>query len=156
VAVARSADPAWALANGAWEALLRAHTGLLRRFAAAPVWGELSMGDYDVLYTLAKAGGTAPVGALERGVLLSQPGLSRLVDRLVARGWLAKAPNPADGRSVLVSLTAEGRAAQRRAGRAHGDHVAQVVRERLTAEEQAALRGLCAKLAGDGPAAQAE
>ncbi|GAA2055865.1 MarR family transcriptional regulator [Leifsonia soli] len=34
--------------------------------------------------------------------------ISKGVDRLEARGWVARHPNPADGRSSLVSLTASG------------------------------------------------
>jgi MarR family multiple antibiotic resistance transcriptional regulator len=39
----------------------------------------------------------AGVGAISKGV-----------DRLAARGWVDRRPNPADGRSVLVSLTDTG------------------------------------------------
>jgi DNA-binding MarR family transcriptional regulator len=136
------------LANAAWEALLTAHTRLLRQFAAAPEWGDVTLRDYDVLYTLAKAGGPVPVGSLEQAVLLSQPGLSRLVDRLAARGLVEKQRNPADGRSVLVTLTDAGQAAQRRLGLAHGTHVAAAVTGQLSLAEQETLRQLCQKLAG--------
>ncbi|WP_299052094.1 MarR family transcriptional regulator [uncultured Nocardioides sp.] len=40
----------------------------------------------------------------------SQPAASTLVKGLVARGWVATRPDPADGRSRLVDMTAEGRA----------------------------------------------
>jgi len=33
---------------------------------------------------------------------------SKGCDRLVARGWIKRTPNPADGRSSLLSLTAKG------------------------------------------------
>jgi len=36
--------------------------------------------------------------------------ISKSVDRLEARGWVARLPNPADGRSSLISLTASGAA----------------------------------------------
>jgi DNA-binding MarR family transcriptional regulator len=39
----------------------------------------------------------------------SQPAITRLVDRLQARGWVVREPDPGDGRVVLVALTAEGR-----------------------------------------------
>ncbi len=36
--------------------------------------------------------------------------ISKGVDRLEARGWVTRLPNPADGRSSLISLTASGAA----------------------------------------------
>ena len=74
------------LANQAWEAMLTAHTRLMRQFEAADVWDDLSMREYDVLYTLSKCDRPVRMRELGREVLLSQPGLSRLVDRLVQRG----------------------------------------------------------------------
>ena len=38
----------------------------------------------------------------------TQPAITRLVDRLQARGWVVREPDPSDGRVVLVALTAEG------------------------------------------------
>ena len=40
----------------------------------------------------------------------TQPAITRLVDRLQARGWLVREPDPRDGRAVLVALTADGQA----------------------------------------------
>ncbi|MBO0807837.1 MAG: MarR family transcriptional regulator, partial [Actinobacteria bacterium] len=99
-------------ANEAWEALLSAHAALIKRFAAEDIWGEVSMREYDVLYTLSKCPGPVRYGELNRHVLLSQPALSRLVDRLAARGLIQRRPDPADRRSVLLSLTGPGRALQ--------------------------------------------
>ena len=42
------------LANDAWEALLAAHAEMMRQFAAEDIWNEVSMREYDVLYTLSK------------------------------------------------------------------------------------------------------
>ena len=41
-------------ANDAWEALLSAHASLVRHFSAEDVWEDISMKEYDVLYTLSK------------------------------------------------------------------------------------------------------
>lgn len=38
----------------------------------------------------------------------TQPGITRLVDRLQERGWVVREPDPGDGRVVLVTLTADG------------------------------------------------
>ena len=42
------------LANDAWEALLSAHAVLMKQFAAEDIWQDVSMREYDVLYTLSK------------------------------------------------------------------------------------------------------
>ncbi len=112
------------LANQAWEAMLTAHTRLMRQFEATDVWDDLSMREYDVLYTLSKCPAPVRMRELGRSVLLSQPGLSRLVDRLVQRGLVKRSPDPQDGRSVRVTLTADGAARQKAVGRQHARSVA--------------------------------
>jgi DNA-binding MarR family transcriptional regulator len=133
------------LANEAWEALLTAHARLLRRFAGED-WEELSMREYDVLYTLAKQPEPLRIGDLGESVLLSQPGLSRLVDRLVQRGLVERAADPADGRSVRIRLTPAGAACQKAVGRRHARAVAQAMSV-LTPSELDQLRHLATKLA---------
>jgi DNA-binding MarR family transcriptional regulator len=136
------------LANDAWEALLSAHATLMRQFAAEDVWGEVSMHEYDVLYTLSKCRGPVRIGELSRHVLLSQPALSRLVHRLAARGLIGCEPDPADGRAVSISLTEAGRLRQREIGRRHARSVAAAVTARLDRAELAELTAICRKLAG--------
>ena len=107
------------------------------------------MREYDVLYTLAKWDGPVRARELNKHVLLSQPALSRLVDRLVDRGLVAREPDPVDGRGVLLFLTDDGRATQRRVGGRHAVDVAALVGSRLTARELQTLEALCDKLAAD-------
>lgn len=141
-----------ARANRAWESLMTAHTALLREFAEEPVWAEhgISMREYDVLYTLAKHGEPARIGELREGVLLSQPALSRLVDRLAARGLVERAGDAEDGRAVRVGLTPAGADLQRAVGRSHARSVARAVGGALSAEELGELERLTAKLAAGG------
>jgi DNA-binding MarR family transcriptional regulator len=135
------------LANDAWEALLAAHATLMKQFAAEDIWAELSMREYDVLYTLAKCPAPVRLSELNRHVLLSQPALSRLVDRLAARGLVQRHADPADGRSILLSLTAAGREMQRRIGRRHARDVARAMTAGLDRGELRALEAACRKLA---------
>ena len=93
------------LANDAWEALLTAHAVVMKQFAAEDIWTDVSMREYDVLYTLSKYPEPLRLSELNRHVLLSQPALSRLVDRLVERGLVSRHADPADGRGVRLSLT---------------------------------------------------
>jgi len=135
------------LANHAWEATMAAHAALMRRFAAQDVWHGLSMREYDVLYTLSKCDGPQRIGELGKHVLLSQPALSRLVDRLVERGLLGRCADPDDARAAHISLTDAGRDMQRAIGRAHGREVAAAMTAALTDEELTLLETLSRKLA---------
>lgn len=137
--------------NEAWESLLTAHARLMRKFGETDIWGDLSMREYDVLYTLSKHGDPLRIGELSRDVLLSQPALSRMVDRLVADGLVERAADPDDGRVVRVSLTEAGRQLQRAVGRKHARDIAEEVGSRLTPEEMEELTRLCGKLAGNSP-----
>jgi DNA-binding MarR family transcriptional regulator len=135
------------LANDAWEALLTAHARLIKQFAAEDVWDELSMREYDVLYTLSKNDGPLRIGELHRHLLLSQPALSRMVDRLAERGLIERQPDPADRRAVRLSLTRAGREKQREIGRRHARSVARAVTAELGPREVEQLGTLCWKLA---------
>ncbi len=135
------------LANDAWEALLSAHATLMKQFAAEDIWSEVSMREYDVLYTLSKCPEPQRISELNRHVLLSQPALSRLVDRLAERGLVHRQADPADGRGVRLSLTGAGRVAQRRIGSRHARGVARAMTAGLTAADLAQLETICRKLA---------
>jgi DNA-binding MarR family transcriptional regulator len=135
------------LANDAWEALLTAHASLMRQFNAQDIWEDLSMKEYDVLYTLSKCPDPIRLTELNRHVLLSQPALSRLVDRLAERGFVSRSADPKDGRGVRLALTPEGLAVQRRIGRRHARSVAQAMRANLTPLELGQLEEICTKLA---------
>ena len=52
-------------ANDAWEALLTAHASLIKRFAAEDIWEDISMREYDVLYTLSKCPDADPADRTE-------------------------------------------------------------------------------------------
>ncbi|MEU1951603.1 MarR family winged helix-turn-helix transcriptional regulator [Nocardia rhamnosiphila] len=135
------------LANDAWEAVLTAHAVLMKQFAAEDVWQGLTMREYDVLYTLSKCPEPIRPAELNRHVLLTQPALSRMVDRLVDRGLVQRTPDPHDGRGVRLSLTDEGRTRQRRIGGRHAVGVARALTGALTDDELRTLEQLCGKLA---------
>lgn len=140
-------------ANAAWEALLVAHARWMKQFAAEDIWGEVSMREYDVLYTLSKCPDPIRLGELHQHVLLSQPALSRMVDRLTERGFVARDVDPSDRRGVHLSLTAAGREVQRAVGRRHGRSVTAALAGALAPEELAQLEALASRLAAHADAA---
>ena len=142
------------LANDAWEALLSAHARLMKQYAAEDIWAEVSMREYDVLYTLSKCPEPVRMSELYRHVLLSQPALSRLVDRLAERGLVERCADPADGRGVRLSLTEAGRAVQRQVGRRHARGVARAMTAGLNPAELRQLEAICRKLAAAPTAAR--
>ena len=143
------------LANDAWEALLSAHAVLMKQFAGEDIWADVSMREYDVLYTLSKCPEPTRLSELNRHVLLSQPALSRLVDRLAERGLVERCADPADGRGVRLSLTDAGRIVQHRIGRRHARSVARAMTAELSPGEIRQLEAICLKLAHPHPATTA-
>ena len=136
------------LANDAWEAMLTAHASLMKQFAAQDIWEDISVREYDVLYTLSKCRDPLRLSELNRHVLLSQPALSRLVDRLADRGLIQREADPSDGRGIRLSLTGDGLALQRRIGRRHARSVTRAMTGELSPAELRQLEEICLKLAG--------
>jgi DNA-binding MarR family transcriptional regulator len=74
------------LANEAWEALFRAQSTIIRELAVRDAWEDLVPREYGVLYALSSAPEGLRITELGEDVLLTQPGMSRLVARLESRG----------------------------------------------------------------------
>jgi DNA-binding MarR family transcriptional regulator len=84
--------------------------------------------------------------ALCDDVLLTQAGISRLVDRLEGRGLVERRPDPDDARATRILLTEKGAAVQVSSGRMHATQVAQAMLRALDADELAELGRLSRKL----------
>lgn len=80
----------------------------LRAVAASPV--PLTVPQHRLLVVISVRG-PQRIGALAADLGVNQSNASRLVDRLVDQGLLARASDPEDGRASLVSLTDAGTAA---------------------------------------------
>lgn len=134
-------------ASDAWESLFRTQVTVLRLLQEDDVWDEVSLREYDVLFALAGAPEhTLRQRDLQDASLLSQPSLSRLVDRLAGAGLVERRPVPGDGRGVAVQLTDEGSRVQRSVGRRHVRSIDRLVGAALDADELATLRGLLDRL----------
>ena len=98
-----------AITVAAWESLFRAQVSVMRALAAEFPSEIISLNEYDVLFNITRAPGRRlRLKDLNRTVLITQPSVSRLVDRLAARGFVTKMHDPDDGRGTIVAITAEG------------------------------------------------
>ena len=131
------------LANEAWEALFRAQATIAGELTGGDAWGDLIPREYGVLYALSTAPDGLRVTELGHDVLLSQPGMSRLLARLANRGLVERGDDPDDARACRFRLTAAGTEVQRRIGTAHGRHVATAMGRVLDREQLETLRDLC-------------
>ena len=108
----------------AWEALFRAQVTVLRRLQNDFPTGEISLNEYDVLFNLSRQPEhRLRIRDLGRHLLITQPSISRLVDRLVARGYVEKLEDPDDGRGTVVHLTPAGFDLFRRVAVKHSESI---------------------------------
>ncbi len=134
------------LALEAWESLFRAQHELFTEMAADFDTGEITQAEYDVLLTVTRSPEmTARLRDITANMLISQPSVSRLVDRRVTRGLVAKCADPDDGRGALIRATDEGARAFRALATVHGRSIADRM-SRLDDEELRLLRDLAEKL----------
>ena len=133
----------------AWRAFLRAHARVIRTLEAElQDEQQLALADYDVLVQLSEAPSQRlRMRQLADSVLLSRSGLTRLVDRLVREGYLAREPCVDDHRGTMAVLTPAGLDRLRRAAPTHVRGVQQHVTGRLSPAELDQLVELMDRLA---------
>lgn len=105
----------------AWRGMLAVHARVTRQLdAELAEHHQLSLRDYEVLMLLGEAGREGiRISQLSERALLSVSGISRLVDRLVARDLVVKESCPDDGRGAQARLTPQGRTLLRAARTTH-------------------------------------
>ncbi len=142
------------LALDAWESLFRAQVAVLRHLGNEFPTGEISLNEYDVLFNLSRQPERRlRIRDLNKHLLLTQPSVSRMVDRLVSRNFVCKESDPGDGRGTVVHLTEAGFDAFRRIATVHAQSISERVNGSLTGAEQKTLKTLCDKLMAEVPAA---
>lgn len=135
------------LAVGAWEALFRAQVTIMRELTACFPTGEISFNEYDVLFNLSnQPDRRARLKDLTQHLLLTQPSISRLVDRLAAKAVVEKLSDPGDGRGIIVSMTKLGSDIFRKTAVRHADAISRRVGGTLDHDELQQLMALCTKL----------
>lgn len=139
------------LAVDAWESLFRAQHEVLAEISIDFEGTDLGQGEYDVLLVVTRAPAhTARLRDITRLMLISQPSVSRLIDRMAARGLVTKCSDPLDGRGTLVTATESGAHAFHRLARRHAVRIAERM-SRLTDDELATLLRLTTKLRAERP-----
>ncbi len=129
----------------AWSALVRVYQTVLHEVVAALERDAgIDSGMFSVLAHLERAHerGRMPLNRLQRLMYprFSQPGLSRLVQRMEAAGLVERRRDPTDGRATILVATRAGRARFRRANATYtaavhdhfGAHLTAAERKRLT------------------------
>ena len=128
---------------GAWAGFLRAHAALVHELDRQLETAHgLPLTQYEVLLHLEGAPEhRLRMSELARSVLLSQSGVTRLVDRLEHQGLVVREPCAADRRVLYARITPDG---CRRLAQARPIHLAGVRRRFLDHFEEDELRGLAA------------
>ena len=132
------------MAVDAWEALFRAQVAVLCRLHTEFPSDEVSFNEYDVLFNLARQPGRGlRFRDLNRHLLLTQPSVSRLVDRLVGGDLVTKQSDPGDGRGTIVWLTTAGYSLFRKVAVVHAESISARVGGTLTGDELRTLTVFC-------------
>lgn len=109
--------------------------------------GDLSYVQFEVLARLVDAPeGRLRMTDLADGVVYSRSGLTYQADLLEKRGLVTRAPSPDDERSVIVTVTAEGRALVGHVLPGHVDRVRELLFDAMTEEDVAVLSALLGRV----------
>ena len=115
----------------------------------------LNFSEYDVLFSVGKQPGKAlKMSELTDHLMLTQSSVSRLVDRMVARGLIAKKKDPDDARGILVEVTEQGLAIFKLAAVEHGRAIRDRFGDILSDDELQTLTDLCHRLRLGAPQRQ--
>ena len=121
-------------------AALRVGVGLVRRRAReTAALGELSGPDMSALSRLDR-NGPSTTAALARWEQITPQAMGATIASLEARGFIARSPDPDDGRRAILSITGEGERALRAGRDAFTDLMADALAAGFTPEEIEHLR----------------
>ena len=132
----------------AWGGLLRSHASMTRAMNAQLVSEHgITLSDYDVMVQLENAPGCRMRRIdLANSVLLTASGITRLLDRLEAEGWVCKEHCKSDARVTWAVLTDSGHQKLAEAALTHHADIARLFTDRLSTEELDALGCLLGRL----------
>ncbi|MBS1717941.1 MAG: MarR family transcriptional regulator [Armatimonadetes bacterium] len=121
----------------AWSTFYVSHAVLSKliskRMATA---GVCSLEEYDILLQLELSkSGRLTMKELAEHSLFTKSGLTRLIDRLEAKGWVRRECNPADRRSTFAALTKAGMSERVRSWEIYQEAIRELFTDKLTNEE---------------------
>jgi DNA-binding MarR family transcriptional regulator len=125
----------------AWRGMLEAHARVTQQLdAQMHAEHGLSVSAYEVLMFLADAPEhRMRMSDIADSVLLSRSGCTRLVDRLVAQGYVTRSAASCDGRGLYAQLTEAGLEKITAARGTHREGIRQFFLDHLTATDLIAL-----------------
>ena len=131
-----------------WDDFRHVQTRVAQELTAAlTAQADITLIEYEVLAKL----GEAPRGRLRfmdvaDPLGFSRSGLTRVMDRLAAAGWVTREPSPDDRRGTVAVLTPAGRGRVRRATPVVTATLAQYFTGPLGASGRAAVRRVCQRI----------
>ena len=134
----------------AWQAFIRVHAGLMRLLDTdLREKTGFGLNDFDVIASIAGAGGRLRMSELADRAMVSRSGLTRRVARLVDEGLVKRDETDDDGRGVVVSLTKAGVARLKQVTPVHLREVKRLFVDRLSNRELIVLEQALRKLVVD-------
>lgn len=106
---------------------------------------DITSSQFRVLCSIRCKGSITPV-ELKKILSVDLGALTRMLDRLLCRGWIARLPNPHDKRGVLIQLTPEGAEICEKCHQLVGQDLHQELTKNLTANEVETLELLLKKI----------
>lgn len=136
----------------AWRAVRRAYNQVVKALdLELEQRVGLSLRAYEVLVLLGRCpDGCSRMSDLAASVLLSPSGLTRLVDQLVARGYVERRQDRTDARGQLAVLSSSGRAACENAIAVYRDSVMEHFGQRLDEGQLHAIADALRAFLADG------
>jgi DNA-binding MarR family transcriptional regulator len=138
------------IALDAWRSYLQSHATIVRMLDAELIAEHgITTRDYEVLLYLAQSPDRKlPMSALAESTMLTRSGITRLVDGLVAGGFIERVSCQSDARVSYAQLTDDGFAKLRDAGCTHVGSIRRLFLEHFDAEETGWLAALLGRLPG--------
>jgi len=123
--------------------MVNQHKDRLLNESLAPL--DITATQLKVLCSILCQGSISPV-ELKKTLSVDLGALTRMLDRLVSKGWITRLPNPNDKRGVLITLTPEGAALCEECHRMVGLSLHKELTKNLTDDEVDTLYKLLTKV----------
>ena len=107
-------------------------------YATMPTAGEAGFTEVSLLSRLRREGPTSP-GALAEAEHVTAQAVGSVLGVMQRKGLIERAPDPTDGRKLIVTLTEAGEQAFDHRGEEVSEHLAHVLGRAFTARERARL-----------------